>query len=389
MTRSLAAKTLFGSLLLALAACGAKTNPSICDVASLNTNPACSMTCDATPGVSTTCPAGFHCSADGMCDAQCDATHPCGDGFTCTADGNCMANNGSNDPGGPDANCPAVHFTAMPTTPSVQLLIDRSGSMDMNDISPTRYKAIQTGINTVVGMLDQQVYFGASLFSADSPCPKLYSTATRAKGNAAAIATLIASQQPGGNTPTAPSIDAVVADFAANPPPMGSPPVIILATDGEPNSCNDGTVNDPPSITAAQNAYTKGIRLFILGLAGLNTQFLQDMANAGTGVAAGQPNAPYYTANNTAGLEMAFQQIIGGVLSCDLAISSSGGGTVDPTTAMNGTVTLNGVVLMYGTDWDVDPNGMVVHLLGAACTTLKNSANPNVDAEFPCGSVIF
>jgi hypothetical protein len=299
-----------------------------------------------------------------------------------------QTDNGSNDPGGPDANCPAVHFTAMPAVPSVQLLIDRSGSMDMNDITPTRYKAIQSGINTVVGQLQAQVYFGASLFTADAPCPMLYSTPTRAKNNAAAVATLIASQNPGGNTPTAPSIDKVVADFMANPPPTGSPPVIVLATDGEPNSCNSGTVDDADSITAAKAAYAKGIRLFILGLAGLNTQFLQDMANAGTGVATGQPNAPYYTANNTAQLTTAFQQIIGGVLSCDLAISG-GGGTVDPNTAMAGTVTLDGTVLTYGTDWNVDMSGTVIHLIGNACAKLKADTNPNVDASFPCGSVIF
>ena len=56
---------------------------------------------------------------------------------------------------------------------------------------------------------------------------------------------------------------------------------------------------------------------------------------------------------------------------------------------MNGTVTLNGMTLTYGTDWTVDPNGMVIHLLGNACNTLKASSNPNVDASFPCGSVIF
>ena len=380
---------LIPSLLFALAACGANTNPSICDVSSLSTNPACSMTCDQTPGAAASCPTGFHCSPDGMCDAACDAVHPCGDGYSCTADGYCMQNDNGSNSNGPDANCPAVHFTAMPTTPTVQLLIDGSGSMDMNDIAPTRYKAIQSGINTVVGQLDQQVYFGASIFSSATPCPTLASTATRMKGNAGAIAALIAANSPGGSTPTAESIDKVVANFIATPPVMGSPAVIILATDGEPNSCNGGGTNDPPSIAAAANAYSKGIRLFILGLAGLNTQFLQDVANAGVGVAPGQPNAPYYTANNTAGLTMAFQQIIGGVLSCDLAINTSGGGTVDPATAMAGTVVLNGTTLVYGTDWTVDPNGMVIHLLGAACNTLKASTTPNVDASFPCGSVIF
>jgi hypothetical protein len=56
---------------------------------------------------------------------------------------------------------------------------------------------------------------------------------------------------------------------------------------------------------------------------------------------------------------------------------------------MNGQVTLNGMMLMYGTDWTIDPNGMVIHLIGNACTMLKNTPGSVVDAAFPCGSVIF
>ena len=73
------------------------------------------------------------------------------------------------------------------------------------------------------------------------------------------------------------------------------------------------------------------------------------------------------------------------MLSCDLMIT---GGTVDPAKQCDGTVTLNGNVLTCGTDWNVDANGMTIHLIGQACTDLKASANPVVDASFPCGSVI-
>jgi len=60
------------------------------------------------------------------------------------------------------------------------------------------------------------------------------------------------------------------------------------------------------------------------------------MANAGLGAQSGQPNAPYYLANSPQQLTDAFDQIIGGVVSCDLMIS----GNVDPSMAQNGTVTL-------------------------------------------------
>src|SRR4029078_7849574 len=105
--------------------------------------------------------------------------------------------------------------------PSIQLLIDRSGSMANNfaDVKPAsgdpvKYATVKdalVGPTGVITQLEQQVYFGASLSSADAPVPTLY-TVHRAKGRGAAINTLIGSQTPGGNTPTPPSIDAAVAE---------------------------------------------------------------------------------------------------------------------------------------------------------------------------------
>jgi hypothetical protein len=275
----------------------------------------------------------------------------------------------------------------MRTTPSVSLLIDRSGSMSTNlaGTSTSRYQAIHdalVGASGVVTTLQDKVYFGAELFSSDSPCPTLYSKA-RALNNYSTIKSLIESQGPSGNTPTPQSIDAVVADFTANKPPMGSPPVIVLATDGLPNDCSTGTDTSPQTILAAKAAYTAGIRLYIIGIAGVADQFLQDVANAGAGVQTGQPNAPYYTSNSPAQMTSAFQQIIGGVLSCDLTIN----GTVDPSQASSGKVSLNGTPLQYGTDWTL-VNGTTIELLGSACDTFKSSANPTVDASFTCGAVI-
>jgi hypothetical protein len=258
-------------------------------------------------------------------------------------------------------------------------------STNLVNTNTSRYQAIHdalVGGSGVVAQLQSSVYFGASLFSSDAPCPTLYSQ-PRTLNNLASIKNLIESQSPNGNTPTPQSIDYVVADFAANKPPMGSPPVIVLATDGLPNDCSSGNDTSAQSVVAAKGAYAAGIRLFIIGIAGVNDQFLQDMANAGAGVTTAQPNAPYYTSNSPAQMTTAFQQIIGGVLSCDLTIN----GTVDTAQASSGQVTLNGQPLQYGTDWTL-VNGNTIELLGQACSTFKGSTNPTVDASFSCGSVI-
>ncbi len=374
-------------LALGIAACGGpKQFGSVCDGSSPPA--ACTQTCDPTPGAATSCPGGFHCTPDGTCDAQCTfGGTECGGGFVCTMDGSCV-DDGQGGGGGnlPDANCPAVHFTATATIPSISLLIDRSGSMDDPIGNTSRYRAVRDALvdNTsgVVTNLEAKAYFGASLYSTDAPCPKLYSV-PRALNNKSAIQTLINGQSPDGNTPTGPSIDQAVADFAAAPAPAGSPPIIVLATDGLPNGCNGGN-GEAASINAAAAAYAAGIRLFVLAVGnGINDAHLQAVANAGAGVTQGQPDAPFFVANSPQQLSDAFNQIIGGVLSCELTIN----GTVDEQQAAAGTVILNGMMLQFGVDWEL-VNGSTIRLLGQACTDLKNSASPMVEASFPCGAII-
>ncbi|MDQ3364328.1 MAG: VWA domain-containing protein [Myxococcota bacterium] len=378
----------FVSILAAASGCGGpKVFGSLCD--DPGAPEACDQVCDPTPGAAASCPAGFYCSEDGECDAQCTpAGGQCETGYTCSADGRCLDDGTDPGPTGPDASCPAVSFTAKAVTPSINLLIDRSGSMNEQIGNVSRYSAVRTALIDptagVVTKLQSKAYFGASLYSTDAPCPKLYSV-PRALDNRNAIATLIANQSPGGNTPTGGSIDQVVADFAANPPPAGAPPIIVLATDGLPNNCDgNAAAGQTKAIQAATASYAAGIRLFILAVGnGIADNHLQQMANAGAGVQAGQANAPFYVANSPQGLTSAFDQIIGGVLSCELMIN----GNVDQSQAMGGTVVLNGMTLTYGTDWTLSSSSTIT-LLGAACDTLKGSMNPTVTASFPCGAVI-
>src|SRR5688572_16824222 len=155
---------------------------------------------------------------------------------------------------GPDASCPSVSFMATQVTPSIQLVIDRSGSMatKLPNTNTTRYQAMRealVGTNGVVGQLQAKAHFGASLYSSDSPCPRFYNTNARTMMNFAQVQQLIDSHQPAGDTPTPPAINAAVQLFASNPAPAGSPPIIVLATDGLPNGCN-GDDTQTQSITA-------------------------------------------------------------------------------------------------------------------------------------------
>jgi hypothetical protein len=277
----------------------------------------------------------------------------------------------------------------------VQFLLDKSGSMDdAYGGGMTKYEALAdalVGNVDIVGNYQNLVYFGATLYTNDNTCPELLpgnGGTGRALNNKAAIAGLINTHTPGGGTPTGPSLDLTWMDMVANPPPANSPPIIILATDGEPFTCPDNDDNPTGrmlSVQAAQNAYAAGIRVFVLGLSVTTAtdQHLQQVANAGVGQDPVTGTAPYYPADNPAALAAAFDSIIMGVTSCDLTLD----GDISPDQAAAGTVLLNGSPLMYGTDWTLVGTN-VIHLEGAACTALQNSTNPNVTAHFPCGAVI-
>lgn len=377
-----------------VAGCGPKNPESLCNQTPAPT--ACQTVCDPQPGAPNTCPTGYHCSPGGMCDLQCtQGGGQCPDGQSCSTDGYCNVD-GTN-PIDVDANCPAVHFTPTPVIPSIELVLDRSGSMDMAfSGNATRYQTLEDALfNATTGAIvttQAQVYFGEELFAGDqNPCTdgppgnlgiNGYS-APRALNNATALSSLTTSKPPNnGATPTSAAIDTAVAGFAATPPPAGSPPIILLATDGDPNACNGS--DNGRSVNSTKTAYNNGIQTYIIGVAtDLNTGYLQQVANAGVGMTSG--NAPYYTANSPAALVAAFNTIIAGAISCDLTINQM----VDPASAPGATVTLDGAPLTFGTDWTLDPDGMTIHIIGGACTTLKSRPSAIVDATFPCGSVIF
>jgi hypothetical protein len=291
----------------------------------------------------------------------------------------------------------------MTIAPTVELLIDQSGSMSAPYGNTDRWTAMRSALleptTGVVANLASRVYFGATLFSAVSqdvggvlvgvpPCPRLTSQA-RALDNFAAIRQLLQDAAPLQDTPTPEAIDAVRMSFEVNPPIAGSPPIIILATDGLPDTCAD--TNPPPgvrqeaanaaSVAATMKAYAAGIKLFFLfiGNAQAGTH-PQQMANAGAGLDPVTGTAPFYAPTDPAQLTAAFHDIIDGVRSCDLTLS----GKVDLAAAPSGIVLLDGALLTYGVDWALDRDGLTIHLVGSACTTVKNATSSMLDATFSC-----
>lgn len=344
------------------------------------------------------CTGGFYCGDDGTCTADCAQDDSgCEDGYECTGRGQCEV---ADD----DDGCPDVSVNLAPVVPKVILLIDRSGSMLSSfGTFDTRWEAVSYALadpnDGVLGPLEDKVEFGASLYTSDDgnlggTCPML-ETLAPATGQADEIGSLVADNPPYDSeldTPTAEAVTSTAMTFPASE----NPRVIILATDGNPDSCVDPDDHGDGTRLASENAVKaafddRSIYTYVLsvGEGTVASDHLQNLANVGQGLAVdgSDGNADYYEANSPAALITAFDDIIRGIRSCEIEVD----GTVDVSKADQGTVVLNGNVLEYGSDWTMLDENTIVLLgeeAGGACYEFLNTDNVSLSAEFPCGGVV-
>jgi hypothetical protein len=168
-----------------------------------------------------------------------------------------------------------------------------------------------------------------------------------------------------------------------------SPLVLVLVTDGNPDNCGDADAHNMGSQLMSEAAVSRvwadGIRTIPLSVGDdVSDSHMQRLANLGAGLAldASAP-APWYRGTNPSELVDAFNQIIRGVRSCTFTLN----GMAEVADAGDAVVTLNGAPLVYGTDWTLlDPSTM--ELLGTACDDFLGSDLVDLDALFPCGTIV-
>ncbi len=298
----------------------------------------------------------------------------------------------SADAGEGEEECAEIRVDTTPVPPTVVLLVDQSGSMDADFSGQTRwdavYETLMDPVDGVVEPLAHRVRFGLALYTSNDgyeggECPML-TEVDPAIENHAQIDAVFAPEQPVEDTPTGESIQAVADKLAGLE--LDGPTAIVLATDGEPDTCEqpDPQQGQAESLAAAQAAYDVDVQTYIISVGNeVSDTHLQEMANAGVGLdPQGQTKAPFYKAFDADELLNAFEDIIGGVVSCEYDID----GIVDLELACEGTVTLDGETLECGVEWKMaDPS--TLQLLGGACQTLKDGGEHELDATWPCGTV--
>ena len=298
---------------------------------------------------------------------------------------------GTDDGGFETDDCPDAAVKFEPQTPTVMLLIDQSGSMTEDFGGTDRWQAVYDALldqdDGLVPGLQDEIRFGMALytgFDGGRECPVI--TATNPElNNYAAINASYENSKPEDETPTGDSLEAVTPTLVMDPTEGNK--IIVLATDGEPDTCAEPTPQNgqDESVDAARKAFDQGVRTYVISVGDdVSDEHLQDVANAGVGVGPGDPNAPFYKANDADALAEAFAEIVEGVRDCKLSLD----GQVSEGGESECNVSVNGMIVPYGDDngWQLNNPGEV-ELVGDACDAIQNG-EVQVSIKCACGIVV-
>jgi len=372
------------------------------------------------------CTSNNDCTASfcrsGECQANCVDSLDCGASEVCTSVGTCLFVSSTGGTGGTGGvgECQDVTITPSFSIPNVMFLVDQSGSMDANDFGPgnlKRWTAAHTAITEIVAQTESIVRFGLTTYDSDDgfvggatpECPIFGPASPPAEGpigfyepGAASgpINANYSSSFPGGeDTPTGASINSLVdwIQTPVNTPPAEGPTIIVVATDGEPDSC---TIPDPSNSTqrdetrqevvdAAARAHSMSIDVFVLWVGRLDSSstrnHLQEVADAGV-----NGTGTVWVGDDPDSLENAFEQIVGDSISCDIQMAERFDDKEKACNDPKSDVRLGGVELPCSdTDgWRVKPGvDDMIELVGSACDTYKGGG-ATFSAKFPCGAIV-
>ncbi len=379
-----------------------------------NPPPDCNKPCTS----DTQCEASF-CNS-GVCVANCASDEDCDENSTCNVSGRCILNMGTGGTGGTGnigGGCQSVTITPTRSIPNVMFLVDQSGSMDAGfGGGENRWEAANTVINGIVSSTDSIVRYGLTTYTSRQRrtttrrCPRLPTEIDFALGNSSnigddtlSIPTRYPERLRAHDTPDRRQHRRVGWQHSSSPPPEEGPTIIVLATDGAPDSCeypnpSNGTQRaqaEGEAVTAAGGLARRGHRLVrALGRHPQRRQrirdHLQEVANEGVGLAADGSggDAPFWVGTDPQSLEDEFREIISASISCDIQMDKRFDDKEQACNDPESDVQLNGTPLSCPSDWIVKPGvDDVIELVGSACDTFK-SGDATFSATFPCGAIV-
>lgn len=300
------------------------------------------------------------------------------------------------DPGvdGQDTSaCGEAQVTFEQRIPYVVLLVDQSGSMTEDFGNGTRWSVMRDALlnedDGIVKRLEHEVRFGLALYTSEDgyaggACPMLDEVDAEF-GNYQKIKSVYDAAKPEDDTPTGESILAVAKQLEKIYVDGSTPKVIVLATDGHPDTCDepDPQNGQEVSIKATQEAYSMGVKTFVISVGDeIGDEHLQDIANAGRGLQInGSTKADFYRALDQDELYDAFETIVNGVRDCVFTLD----GEIVEGFEDEGQVVLDGTALEAGSpDGYKVNNAKEIELVGEACETIQDGSH-DLSITFPCG----
>jgi hypothetical protein len=430
-------------------ACGSLTGDDCGDEACLDEG-RCSEGLSQTCSDDSDCSEGLVCSSFNRCSTPCEpgSEDSCKGGEACRDEGTCPTPRdimlgiggagGEEPPGGTggSGSCIDIQVEFEPQIPTVLLLIDRSGSMndaegfgaavraavddgsyvlgDCPEDNDWRWNVVRDVLfnptKGIIKPLEERVRFGMSLYTSDNGrvdeddreavdpdkmCPTLIEVPISI-GNHQAMFDEFVCSDIADDTPTGESLVAAAETLAAFDEP--GPKLIVLATDGEPDTCecpNFGSNSHVPErctedgvperikdevVSTAGEIHAQDITVHVINVSTPSNASLQthlaEVATAGGG--------EVYPGFSPGALTTAFEAIIDGARSCIIDLE----GEIAEGKEDTGTVTLDGEPLeLDGEDgWQVNSPSQI-ELLGSACETIKRGDH-DLDIKFPCESFV-
>ena len=318
------------------------------------------------------------------------------------------------------AACVADEVAAQRALPSLQLLIDTSGSMNLDAPGRrgSRWAATRQALIDAIDGLTSDVSLGVIFYpqvpASTQPCFERQTAVVLAPlgGTGSVqrqqIVTALAQESPEGGTPTHDAYRYALESVTGTAP--GSSRFIVLLTDGTPTyslgcvgtGVTQDAVDTSPLIAEAQNALSNGIRTFVVGSPGSEDarQSLSLMAEAGgTALAGCSPVGPNYChfdmtqeSDLGAGLTGALAAITGSASRCYYAIPQPPSGAALDLGKLNVRFAPLGadeelVAKSAGQDcsegWQY--SGNQVQLCGSTCDRVRASEGV-VSLEFGCAT---
>ena len=293
---------------------------------------------------------------------------------------------GGGSTGTADASCGSVTSNTSHVAADILLVLDRSGSMDYSILADSncngvagctaRWPALTSAVDAALASTASSINWGLKLYSSTgNGCTVSNGVEVPISTTAqAAIPTLIGNTTPGGNTPTAQSIQAATAYLKTVTD--GNNHVILLATDGEPTcapgSSSSSTSNVQGTVDAITAADQAGFPVYVIGI-GPSVGNLDNFAQAGG-------TGHYYPASSPADLTSAFAAISQAVTTCTFVSPTA---PPDPNKV---TVYLDkNLVPKDATNgWSFGATSKTIILNGTTCAAVTSGAASTVQLLFGC-----